>query len=225
MSLHRRAAIVVLAVVCGAAPAAAQAVKLEFHDGKVNLTTQSASLRTILTEWARQGGTRMVNVEKIAGAPLTLQLTNVPEIQALDIILRGTAGYVVGVRPAASTPSQSAFDRILLVPTAGTASVVSRPAATPPPFSPPVFQPPPPDPDDNPASDVPPDDDRPTRRLPAPGTPNNPAGQEPPDDRPATPSPANPFGIAPGSGSARPGTISPAPPQTQRPRSQPDNEP
>jgi hypothetical protein len=215
MSIHRIAVVVTLLVSC-AATASAQAVKLEFHDGKVNLTTQNAPLRTILTEWGRLGGTQMVNLEKITGAPLTLQLTNVTETQALDAILRGNAGYLVGLR-AAGSPTQSAFDKILLVPTAGTSAVTSRPGATPPPFTPPAaVQPPQPDPDDNPVGDVPPDDDR---RAP-PGSRQPPADQ--PQPQPA--GPANPFGVQPGS--SRPGVISPVPQQPpQRPRSQPDNEP
>ena len=49
--------------------------------------------RQILTEWARIGGTKVVGGEKMTGAPLTLKLVNVPERQALDIILRNVAGY------------------------------------------------------------------------------------------------------------------------------------
>ena len=130
MTLTRVAALSAL-LFCGAGPAGAQSVKLEFNDGKVNLTAQNASLRAILTEWARLGGTQVVNMERLAGAPVTLQLTDVPETQALDIILRGTAGYIAGQRAAAGPAgARSTLDRILVVPTAGTAAVVSaRPAA------------------------------------------------------------------------------------------------
>src|SRR5689334_10920565 len=83
---------------CWAGLSRAQAVRLEVHDGKVNLTTQNASLRAILTEWARLGGTQVVNADRLTGPPVTLQLTDVPETQALDIILRGTAGYIAGQR-------------------------------------------------------------------------------------------------------------------------------
>ena len=223
MAMHTRRFVTFVALLfCCAAPAWAQTVKLEFHDGKVNLTAQNAPLRTVLTEWARQGGTQMVNLEKINGAPVTLQLTDVSETQALDTILRGVAGYVAGQRPTVAS-AQSTFNTIMLVPTAGTAALAAsaRPVAAP--YSPPpVFQPPQPDPDDDPVSDVPPDDDR---RPPPPGTRQN--QQPPPDDGPAeqpTPgTPANPFGNP--TGSAVPGTISPVPQQPQRPRSQPDNEP
>lgn len=224
MSVRRIAIIVTLVVAC-AASAQAQSVKIQFHDGKVDLTTQNAPIRTILTEWARAGGTQLVNIEKVTGAALTLQLTNVPETQALDTILRGTAGYLVGQR-ASIAANQSTFDRILLVPTAGTSSVAAaRPITAPPPFTPTPVAQPQPDPDDNPAGDVPPDDDRPVRPQ-QPGArpqPFQPGDQGQPQQPPPTASPANPFGVQPGS--SRPGEITPVPQPQQRPRSQPDNEP
>ena len=137
MTVTRVAALLAL-LFCYAGPASAQNVKLEFRDGKVNLVAQNASLRAILTEWARQGGTQVVNMERLTGAPVTLQLTDVPETQALDIILRGTAGYIAGMRASTTAPAgaQSMLDRIMLVPTAGTAaSVAGRAIPAPPPFA------------------------------------------------------------------------------------------
>jgi hypothetical protein len=240
MTLTRVAALSAL-LFCCAGPAGAQSVKLEFRDGKVSLITQNASLRAILTEWARLGGTQVVNLERLAGAPVTLQLIDVPETQALDIILRGTAGYIAGQR-AAAEPARSSLDRILIVPTAGTAASVSaRPVATPPPFAG-QQRFPQPDPDDDPVSDTPPNDDPPNRgtirmnvppNVPIRGNqPNQPASPQPirPEDvnqqepQPeTTPAPANPFGIQ--TGSSRPGTITPVPQQPQRPRTQADPEP
>lgn len=224
---------------CCAGPVSAQAVQLEFHDGKVNLTAQNASVRNVLSEWARLGGTQVVNAERVSGAPVTLQLTDVPETQALDILLRGTAGYIAGERTTtAPAGTRSSLDRIMIVPTAGTASVAAvRPGVTPPPFVQQVPQPfIQPDPDDNPASDVPPDDARRPRSVPPvlrlvqpPG--NQPAPQPSPvaDDQPPQPAgtqqvPANPFGIQ--TGTSRPGMVTPAPaPQPQRPPNTRDQEP
>jgi hypothetical protein len=108
-----------------AAPSFAQSVKLEFSNGRVNLTSENAPLRTILAEWTRLGGTRIVNGDRVPGAPLTLQLTGVPERQALDILLRGAAGYMVTAR-AESTRGASAFDRVMILPT----STAPRPTAS-----------------------------------------------------------------------------------------------
>src|SRR4051794_31367701 len=100
MSLTRVAALLTL-LVGVTHPAVAQNVRLEFHDGKVSLNAQNASLRAILTEWGRLGGTQVVNMDRLSGPPVMLQLTDVPETQALDIILRGNAGYIAGQRAEA----------------------------------------------------------------------------------------------------------------------------
>lgn len=100
------------------APAAseAQQMKLQIQNGLVTLDAQNVSVRQILAEWARVGGTRIVNGEKVAGPPVTLQINGMPERQALDSILRGVSGYMLAGRPMASAGA-SAFDRILILPT------------------------------------------------------------------------------------------------------------
>ncbi len=101
----------------GVSPAFAD-LKLEFHNGLVSLDATNATARQILAEWARLGGTRIVNGERVPGVPLTLQLVQVPERQALEIILRSASGYMAAPRmvPAATTGA-SMFDRILVMPT------------------------------------------------------------------------------------------------------------
>jgi hypothetical protein len=116
-------------------PAFAQ-VNLTMHDGRVSLVAKDATLRQILAEWARVGQTNIVNGDRVPGGPLTLQLTNVPEDQALDTILRPLTGYVAAPRTAAA-PNQSQFDRIVVVPTiAPAAAPVSASAGPPPPAYP-----------------------------------------------------------------------------------------
>jgi hypothetical protein len=95
---------------------AQQAVKLEFTGGLVSLTARNAPIRTILAEWARLGGATIVNAEKVAGAPVTLELVGVPERQALDIVLRNVAGYMLAPRPPGAQGA-SAFNRIVILPT------------------------------------------------------------------------------------------------------------
>lgn len=112
--------------------ASAQALKLEFKDGKVSIDATGVPVRTILGEWARLGGTKVVGAERIAGTPLTIHLENLPEAQALEIVLRNVAGYMAAPRQAASLGA-SAYDRILVMPTSSappaSASAGNRPAA------------------------------------------------------------------------------------------------
>jgi hypothetical protein len=104
-----------------AAPAMAQPpLKLDIRDGVVNLDATAVPARQILAEWARIGGTKVVGSEKIPGSPLTLKLENVPESQALDIILRNVAGYMAAPRRAAAEAGASGFDRIVILPTTST---------------------------------------------------------------------------------------------------------
>ena len=84
-----------------ALPVSAQQLALTIHDGVVNLTATGVPVRQVLTEWATVGGTRIVGAERLAGAPLTLRLENVPEAKALEMILRGAAGFVAAPRAGA----------------------------------------------------------------------------------------------------------------------------
>src|SRR6266576_6222775 len=76
------------------ASTASAEVQLSIHDGRVTLVATNVTVRQILTEWARVGQTKIVNVERIPGGPLTLQFANVPEQEALDILLRAVTGYL-----------------------------------------------------------------------------------------------------------------------------------
>ena len=104
--MHYRTALACAAMLLGvAATSSAQAVSLQFNEGRVTLNAQNAPIRTILFEWARLGGTRIVNGERLGGAPVTLELTDLPERAALDILLRSAAGYVVTARQEPGGPS------------------------------------------------------------------------------------------------------------------------
>ena len=67
------------------APQARAEVHLTIRDGRVTLNAAGATVHEILVEWAKIGQTKIVNVERIPGGPLTLQFTGVPEAEALDI--------------------------------------------------------------------------------------------------------------------------------------------
>jgi hypothetical protein len=211
-------------------------IQLTLQDGRVTLIAKDATVRQILTEWARIGQTTIVNVDRIPGGPLTLELSNVPERQALDVLLRSLSGYMAAPRPAAAA-NLSQFDRIVVMPTSApprapvSAAPPPSPAFTPQPqfaqpqFVQPQFQPPPPDEEpeeEQPAPPVP----MPNPRGPVFNTfpaqpqvvtpqPPNPGGpvvynpQAPVQQQPA-PAPNAPFG-----GVAVPGMVAPPPQQGQ----------
>jgi len=226
---------------CVATPAAAQPVRLRFHDGLVTMSVQNAPLRTVLAEWARLGGTTVVNGERVTGPPVTLELNAVPEAQALAVLLRSVAGYMAATR-AAGTPGVSVYDRILILPTS-TGPRNPAPAAgfqnRPPLVRQPPLQQPPPEPDEPLMEpDEPNDDPEPVnpllRRGVQPGrpqvfpqpTPNITPEQDDavPDDGAQAPSTANPFGV-PAGATSRPGIVTPVPGAGQPQRTQPDPEP
>jgi len=212
-----------------AAPGAAAEVKLSLHDGRVSIAATDATVRQILAEWARVGQIRLVNADRVPGGPLTLQLTDIAEKQALEILLRSASGYMASARPVASA-TLSQFDRIIVMPpssaprvAAAPAPVLQRPQTAPPQIqdngdddravpdvNAPVFsafpQPRPIGPPQVATPDVPPADLPQT--IPQPGI----AGDPP------TPSsvPNSPFG-----GTSRPGMVVPGPAQPGAPTSKP----
>ena len=131
-SMRRTLLILALAVFV-AAPARAQGLKLVFNEGRVSVDATGVPVRTILGEWAKLGGTKVVGAERITGAPLTVKLVDVPEAQALDIILRSVAGYMAAPRGAVAGASM--YDRILIMATsaspapAASAGAAGRPVA------------------------------------------------------------------------------------------------
>jgi len=215
--MRSRFIVAALVGLLGASSASAQVLSLEFHDGRVRLTAENVPVSRILDEWARLGGTKIVNGERVPGAPVTLQLTDVPERQALDTVLRGAAGYMVLARGTV-TPGASAFDKILVLPTTSRAPAAAAPPPPQPAPPPPQFQNRP-DPDvdlDEPAENPqgPPPGAFPRGRVPANAPPNAPpptADEEPAQNDTPAPAPGNPFGVVPGG--TRPGTINKPPPR------------
>jgi len=106
-------------------PAAAQGLKVDFHDGRVTVDANAVPARVILTEWGKVGGTKIVGAERISGAPLTVKLINVTEAQALETILRSVAGYMAA--PRTTGVGLSRYDRILVMAT--TSAPAPAPAA------------------------------------------------------------------------------------------------
>jgi hypothetical protein len=98
-------------------PVSAQQLKLAFHDGRVSIDATGVPVRTILTEWGKLGGTKVIGGDRITGSPLTLKLEDVPESQALEIVLRSVAGYMAAPRSASAATGASIYDRILVMAT------------------------------------------------------------------------------------------------------------
>jgi len=214
----------------GVASAHAQSVKIEFHDGRVSIAAQNATPRQILAEWAKVGGTRIVNADRVPGTPITIELNSVGERQALDVVLRTASGYMASARHTGTGASM--LDRVHILPTstaaparqggAGPTAPATRAAV--PAFQPPVVE--------DTFDDVEVEEPQAGRGVGVPiqrggigqpirgfGVPNQP-GQIPgglpqSDDEPVEepqapqPTPGNPFGVVPGS--ARPGVVTPPP--------------
>lgn len=224
-----------------ASPARAD-VRITIANGKVSISARDATIRQILAEWARVGQTRIINAERVSGTPITLELTDVPEAQALDTVLRSVSGYLAAPR-AVPVPNASAYDRIFLLATStGTPGRPAPPAPQGSGFSQPGFNPPPvftpPQQDDQ-------GDDEPRPQVVQPGVPpptgpRGPAfttfptqqgspqprqfpqapqqGQPPP---PTVPVQTPTFGAQPNNGTpagvSTPGMVVPAPPTQQEP--------
>jgi len=112
-----------------AGPAFAGELTVKLADGKATVIAKDVTVRQILAEWARVGNTRIVGAEKMTGGPVTLELVDMPEKDALDIILRTAAGYLTGPRPA-GTPGASLYDRVMIL---ATSRPPVNPVSTPPP--------------------------------------------------------------------------------------------
>jgi hypothetical protein len=157
--------------------ASAQAdVQIAMSDGRVTMNAAGATIREILAAWAKVGQTRIVNAERVSGGPVTLHLQDVPEEQALEIILRSVSGYLAAPR-ANAIANASRYDRIFVMPTSTPprTAPVPQPAAMPQPqFNPVMPQPPPFDADDddpNPNPTLPPGQRGPVFTYPQPGAP------------------------------------------------------
>jgi hypothetical protein len=123
----RLAAAVLFGTLSITSAAQAGELTLQIQDGLVMLRARDVSVREILAEWGRVGGTRIVNGERLQGGLVTLQMDGVPERQALDVLLRSASGYMAAQRADAGAGA-SVFDRILVL---ATSRVVPVPPAGP----------------------------------------------------------------------------------------------
>jgi hypothetical protein len=104
---------IAVGVVVSPHPAQAQKLELSFHEGSVSLVAQDVTVRQVLDEWARLGGTRVVNADLLGGTRISLQLDRIPEAQAIDRLLESAAGYVARRRSGTTGPSDFALILVL----------------------------------------------------------------------------------------------------------------
>ncbi len=129
-------AVGVLLAGVGAASLGAQALgprqlEVTFNDGKVSIVAQNVTVRDILMEWARKGGSRMVNVDKLGGAVIPLlEFHDEPEAKVLRSLLRDVPGYGAAPRVAPAA-NASSFAAVFVLPTRSVA-VSGVSAAAPP---------------------------------------------------------------------------------------------
>lgn len=108
------------------------------QQGSVTVIAQNVTIGEILAEWGRQGGTVMVNANRLAGGPVSRYFVSRPEGEVIESLLRQAAGYIVTPRRA-GMPGASLFEVVQITPTSVTSSAytpapnsaVSAPLTTP----------------------------------------------------------------------------------------------
>ena len=165
-------------------PVAATAgeLKLSIRNGLVTMSAQNVPLSMVMSEWARIGQTKVVNGEKVL-TPVSLEIVDMPERKALDLLLRSVSGYMLAER-SAPLANASAFDRIMILPTSRAPMNTGVTQSVPQPFN-----------------NVP----RPMPAQPMPPQPMPDMDDEGPENMPP--------GMGPESGAARPGPQPPIPGQ------------
>jgi hypothetical protein len=139
MTFLRTPLIALFAVALTSSSASAD-VKVTIQNGRVSISAKDATVRQILTEWGRVGQTTIVNVERIPGGPQTIELTNVSETEALDVLLRSLSGFIAAPRTTPGGANASQFDRIVVMPTAAAPRAPMSVAAAPMPVPTPMPQ-------------------------------------------------------------------------------------
>jgi hypothetical protein len=195
-------------------------VHVTMENGRVTVVAKDATLRQILTEWARVGQTKIINVERIPGGPLSLEFQNLPEGQALDVLLRSVAGYLAAPR-AVAVANLSVFDRIVVMPAAAGPRTPVATNAQAPTFPQPQFNQPL-------ASDDEPEEPRQAPGVAVPNQNRSPVFNTFPQQQPQVVNPQMPAGVqtttpvqqapsafptAPAGAVSVPGMVAPAPPQ------------
>lgn len=103
-------------------PGASTERKLELKfdgNGYVTLVAQNVSVSDVFVEWARVGGSKILNAEKLPRGPISVQFDKTPEFELVKALVRlskaQNAGSIVAPRrlDAPVTPSRLAVINIL----------------------------------------------------------------------------------------------------------------
>jgi len=136
----RRIVIGVAVLIVSVAPARAQGTRkldISFDNGMVTLVAENVTLREIMTEWARKGGSQIVNLEKLTGTPVFLtEFTREPEAAVLRALLREAPGYGVSMRDAPGSGTSTVGTVLILA----TRTVPVSTSTVAPPANQPQFQ-------------------------------------------------------------------------------------
>jgi hypothetical protein len=103
------------------------------QQGHVTLIANNVTLREILAEWARRGGTRIINLDRLAGGPIDypIRFENAAEMEVMQALLRGIAGKAYVPR-VLGTPGASRLEIVHLTPVSNASGAyVPAPVAPP----------------------------------------------------------------------------------------------
>jgi len=110
-------------------------------DGKgfASLVAQNVSVGEVFAEWARVGGSKIINAEKLPGGRISVKFENFPEAKLVESLVRLSraqgAGYIAVPRLVDAPPTPSLLQAISIMPSSSpTNSYVTT--STPPPVYP-----------------------------------------------------------------------------------------
>lgn len=107
-------------------------LEISFNEGRVTLVAENVSLAEIFAEWARKGGSQIVNAERLPATPvMPTEFKDQPEADVLRTLLREAPGYGASMRPASGTQSTVQTVFILAVRAFTTTSSPGSPVASP----------------------------------------------------------------------------------------------
>jgi hypothetical protein len=108
----------------------ARVLDLSFNNGTVTLVAKNVTVAEIMAEWARKGGSRVVNAEKLVGTPMSYEFQNMPEVTVLQSVLRSAAGYIAAPRRPGGPVGASTLEQVQILATSRPtqSSVTTMPA-------------------------------------------------------------------------------------------------